>query len=86
MSLHRRAARRDSSEAAIVEMLEACGWRWLAHSSRNGPDGFAAKRGRTVWVENKTGKAKLKPGQQKAFDDWPGEKAVIRDVEEVRGL
>lgn len=101
MSLHRRAAKRDQSEKQIVEMLEACGWRWLAHSSKNGPDGFASKKcvkwasgvvgvyvtvARTVWCEIKTGNAKLKPGQQKAFDEWPGEKAVIRDIEQVREL
>jgi hypothetical protein len=101
MSLHRRAAKRDASEAAIVEMLEACGWRVLRVSVKDGPDLFASKPSRTVLnqhgqffimpercvaIEVKTGSGKLKPGQKRWLDDWPGETAVIRDIEQVREL
>lgn len=82
-------------------MLEACGWRWEPHSAKDGPDGFASKIvlkaniccgkcqhvvRRTVAIEIKSGKAKLREGQAKWLDDWPGEKAVLRSVEEVKEL
>lgn len=82
----RRAAKRDISEGPIVVALKALGWSWCPVSGRNKPDGFAAKAGRTVAVENKTGTAKLKPGQVRFRDSWPGEYVVLRSVADVIAL
>jgi hypothetical protein len=84
--MRRVSLHRDKSEPEIVKALEALGWKWCPVYARNKPDGFAAKGGRTVAIENKTGKAKLRPGQQQFFDTWPGEKAVLRSVEDVIAL
>ena len=100
VSLHRRNAKRDANEQEIVDMLEVCGWSVLRISVPNGPDLIAAKDGacavfdgygcdrlsRTVAVEVKTGKKKLRDGQQRWFDNWPGEKAVLRCAEDVKDL
>ena len=99
MSIHRRAAKRDASEREIVEMLEACGWRVLRVSVANGPDlivsrtaylqgtGWLSVSGsRTIAIEVKTGKKKLKPGQAAWMESWPGEKAVLRSADEVKEL
>ena len=39
----RRAAKRDASEASIVEALKKSGWSVLQVSVKDGPDLFAAK-------------------------------------------
>ena len=99
VSIHRRAAKRDASEREIVEMLEACGWRVLKVSVKDGPDliisrtaylqgtGCLSPTGsRTIAIEVKSGKAKLREGQAKWMADWPGEKAVLRSAEDVKEL
>ncbi len=95
MALHRRAAKRDASEPEIIEALEKCGWSVLQISVTDGPDLIVAKMNydcgmclgkRTIALEVKTGKAKLKPGQKDWFDAWPGEKAVMRSAEDVVNL
>ena len=79
-------------------MLEACGWRVLKVSVKDGPDLIAAKTRqfrnnevllvlpRTVAIEVKTGKGKLRKGQAAWLESWPGETAVIRDIEQVKEL
>ena len=41
---------------------------------------------RTVAIECKTGRRKLKPGQKRWAETWPGETAVIRTAEEALAL
>jgi hypothetical protein len=101
MSLFRTAARRDQSEKLIVETLRQLGWSVLQVSVKDGPDLFAAKRERvfeamppkgwgwqyrTVAIECKTGKKKLKPGQERFRETWAGEYVVLRSVEDVIAL
>jgi hypothetical protein len=83
VSLHRRAAKRDASEREIIAALEACGWTVQQVSAKDWFDLVAAKGTRTVFIEVKTAKKKLKPGQQRSFDTWPGEKHVFRCADEV---
>jgi Holliday junction resolvase len=90
----RRAAKRDSSEADIVSTLRQLGWSVLQVSVKDGPDLFAAKHYypsggwycRTVAIECKTGKRKLKPGQAEFAKVWQGEYVVCRSVEDVLKL
>jgi hypothetical protein len=100
MSLFRTAARRDKSEAAIVQALRQLGWSVLQVSVKDGPDLFAARRvyktgpnpedwtwtWRTVAIECKTGKRKLKPGQEDFARNWAGEYVVLRSVDDVLAL
>jgi Holliday junction resolvase len=87
MSLFRTAARRDKSEAAIVQALRQLGWSVLQVSVKDGPDLFAAKLvnwvPRCVAIECKTGKKKLKPGQEDFARKWAGEYVVLRSVDDV---
>jgi hypothetical protein len=96
MSLFRRAAKRDSSEADIVATLRQLGWSVLQVSVKDGPDLFAAKRIyrskfgehvlRCVAIECKTGTKKLKPGQEDFRSKWQGEYVVLRSVDDVLAL
>ena len=83
MSLHRRAAKRDASERDVIQALEACGWTVQQVSAKDWFDLVAVKGTRAVFIECKSGKKKLKPGQQKNFDQWPGEKQIFRSADDV---
>jgi hypothetical protein len=77
MSLHRRAARRDKSEAPIVDVLKKLGWSVQALSLRDAPDLLLGKNKITLLAEVKTGTGKLKPGQQDWHDNWRGFPVVV---------
>lgn len=70
----------------MIATFKALGWSVLQISVTDGPDLFAAKRTRTVAVECKTGKRKLRPGQVTFRDNWNGEYAVLRSAEDVVNL
>jgi 5-methylcytosine-specific restriction endonuclease McrA len=88
VSLVRRAAKRDASEAAIVEYLRKAGWSVLKLSVEDGPDFICGKLGvGNVLVEVKSGNAKLRPGQQKFRDEWKGDPVyVLRCIEDAMAL
>jgi Holliday junction resolvase len=91
MSLFRKAAKRDQSERLVIETLRQLGWSVLQVSVKDGPDLFAAKADwldgpRTVAIECKTGKRKLKPGQEDFARNWAGEYVVLRSVDDVLAL
>jgi hypothetical protein len=88
LSLHRRAAKRDTSEQAIVDTLKACGWSVVPHSSKGAPDLIIGKHGSLMlWVECKTGKRKLNPDQVKWHAAWNGSKPhVLRSVDDAIAL
>jgi Holliday junction resolvase len=80
----RRAAKRDLSEAVIVDTLRACGWSVGFWSGPNYPDLVVGRHGRTYLVEVKTGSRKLKPGQADWHRDWKGSPVVVlRNVEDT---
>jgi hypothetical protein len=88
-----RQAKRDASEPAIIETLEALGYSVLRLSVKDGPDLIAAKawdwssanryKPDVLFIECKTGKAKLKPGQQKFAERWPVKVYLFRTPEDV---
>lgn len=82
MSLYRRAARRDQSEAAIVEAFRAAGCHVLRHSATGEPD-LIVWRGdgrflalvevkRTRAHGDRQGRATLTPAQVKWRASWGG--------------
>jgi hypothetical protein len=79
----RRAAKRDLSEPEVLDTFKAFGWSVLQISVKDGPDFFAAKHGRCVAVECKTGKRKLRPGQQTFRETWQDEYVVLRNASEA---
>jgi hypothetical protein len=84
MSLHRRAARRDANEGAIIEALERCGWQCLQLSQRGIPDLMLAKAGLVLLAEIKGPKGKLTKDQIDFADWWQGPRPVIlRTVNDV---
>lgn len=69
----RRAAKRDSVEKDIVEVLRAYGWSVEPLSMPDYPDLLAGYQGRlTVLIEVKTGTQKLRPGQAAWIARWKG--------------
>jgi hypothetical protein len=95
----RRAARRDGVEPDIVELFQVSGWTVLRVSVKDGPDFFASKKFTPTWLEQsvavkfattrcvavecKTGKRKLRPGQEAFRRTWQGEYVVLRTVDEA---
>lgn len=83
----RRAARRDEVEAEIVEVLRAAGCSVTFLNGRDCPDLLVGIRGQNLLVENKTGKAKLRPGQERFRSTWRGAPVVIlRSVDDALAL
>lgn len=83
----RRAAKRDTAEAAIVDALRKTGWSVEFLNCANGPDLMAGKCGRCVLIEVKTGKKKLRPGQEDWHRRWLGPPVVVvRTVEDALKL
>jgi hypothetical protein len=75
-----------------VDYLRKAGLSWLPLSVPNGPDGIAGAQLScqtrvNLLIEVKTGKAKLKPGQQKFADEWQGDVPyVLRTVSDAEAL
>jgi Holliday junction resolvase len=83
----RRAAKRDSNEAAIVQALEKLGWQVTRLSMPDGPDLMLAKAGRCVLAEVKTATGKLKPGQVDWHAKWQGPPVlVLRSVDDALAI
>lgn len=88
----RLRAKRDLSEGPIFDALRARGWTVQPVSIPHGPDAFASQGnpftsiGRTIAIEVKTAKAKLRPGQERWRANWPGEYYILRTVEDVEAL
>jgi hypothetical protein len=84
MALHRRAAKRDSSEPSIREAFERCGWSVEPHSGKGAPDLIVAKYDVMLWIECKTGNKPLNPDQKTWHAAWKGPKPyVMRCVDDV---
>lgn len=77
MSLHRFAAKRDASEPAIVEALEAHGFTVQRLSGPDVPDLLLGKGGITRVVEIKTGRRQLSPGQVEWWARWRGNRKIV---------
>jgi hypothetical protein len=87
MSLHRLRPRRDASEPAIVEALEAYGFSVVKLSIPGGPDLLLGRQGVTRVAEVKTGRARLRPAQRAWWDAWRGNQAILlRSLEDIEVL
>ena len=88
MALHRRAAKRDTTEADIVAFLLKAGWSVTKLSAKDAPDLLIGKHGElNLLIECKTGKRGLKPGQVQWHRDWKGMPPyVLRSVEDAEKL
>ena len=89
--MSRYARRKDANQLEITAMAHACGFITLDTSAfgNDFPDMVVAFETRPgVFVndfwEVKTLKGKLREGQARFFETWPGPKAVIRTDEDVR--
>jgi hypothetical protein len=83
----RQHAKRDAVEAAIVQVLRQAGCSVTFLNGKDCPDLLVGMRGRTVVLEVKTGRAKLKPGQVAWASQWQGEKPiVVRSVDDALAL
>jgi Holliday junction resolvase len=82
----RRAAKRDLVEPEIVQALERAGWVVDRISGEDLPDLLLSRRGFLCVAEVKTGKAKLRPGQQKFRDRFQGPFVELRTVQDALNL
>lgn len=84
MSLHRRAAKRDENEAAIVDVLRKRGFAVDFISAAGFPDLVVSKHGAAWFVEVKQPKGKFKPAQIAWRERWQGPPPVtLRSVEDA---
>ncbi len=86
MKYHGRNAKRDESEPAIVDALEACGWKVTRISITDWPDLHIGKPGRSIWLEVKTGDNEQSKGQVEQMARMMGfgmDVRVVRTVEET---
>lgn len=88
--MSRYARRKDSNQLEITAMAHACGFITLDTSAfgNDFPDMVVAFETRPgVYVndfwEVKTLKGKLREGQARFFETWPGPKAVVRTPADV---
>lgn len=77
MSIHRRAARRDSNEVAIVAALEAAGATVVRLSAEGAPDLLIGFRNVVFLAEVKTKTGRLTPAQLAFHQRWQGRPVAI---------
>ena len=88
----RRAAKVDANQSEIVKAFRSMGWYVLIISQlKNCCDIIVSKNGRTVAVEIKDGnkppsQQKLSAGELKFQSEWQGEYALIKSIDDARGL
>lgn len=86
----RKKARVDSNQKEIVEALKkiGCSVVSLAPMGRGVPDLLVGYKGHNYLLEIKDGtlppsKQKLTEDEQKFFDSWLGQRAIVRTSEEA---
>ncbi len=91
-TMNRRAARRDTSEAPIIDALKRAGCSVQQLSDKGVPDllvsypytnyqGFAGYE--TILMEVKTGKAKLTSDEETFIQGWKGAVYIVRAPQEA---
>lgn len=83
MSLLRRAAKRDSIEADIVDALEKCGFHVTRLSAPGVPDLLLSRAGEWYTAEVKTGDKSLSPAQVHFHGQALASIPILRSVEDV---
>lgn len=76
-------AKRDESEPEIIAALKGIGAVYISISMKDVPDLLCSWCGHTFLIECKSGKAKLKPGQEAFKEKWQGLVLVARCAEDV---
>jgi Holliday junction resolvase len=79
----RRAAKRDANETEIIKALRQIGATVQPINAADTPDLLIGYQGINYLMEVKTEKGKLKPGQIDWHDNWRGQCAVVRSVDEA---
>jgi len=88
----RRAAKVDANQPEIVKAFRSLGWYVLIISQlKNCCDIIVSKNGRTIAIEIKDGnkppsQQRLSEGELKFMDEWQGEYAIIKSIEDVKEL
>ena len=77
------AARKDRSQALIVEGLRRIGAKVIPTSQKGVPDLSVGYQGVNYYLEVKDEKGKLTPAQVEFFDMWPGQAAIVRNLDEA---
>lgn len=84
MSIHRRAAKRDSNEPAIINALKYAGARVWQISAPGVPDLLVSFRGETFLLETKARGGRLTDEQKYFFETWTGGAvAIVRSVDDA---
>lgn len=84
MSLHRRNAKRDANEQAVVDRLRQLGAQVTRLSGEGVPDLLIAWRGISRLAEVKRPKGKLTPAQVAFHAKWNGEPIpILTDAEDA---
>lgn len=87
-----RACRIDANHKEVVAKFRSLGWYVLdIHNLKNCCDIIISKDYVTIAVEIKDGSKppsarKLTKGEQKFFNEWQGQKAIISSLEQVEEL
>lgn len=83
MSLRRTAAKRDSNEPEIIQALKAAGCTVVRLSAVGCPDLLVGIDGLNFLIEVKEPKGKLTEDQVEFHEDWRGQVAIVRTIEEA---
>jgi hypothetical protein len=84
MTIHRRAAKRDTIATTIIQALRGVGAQVWQVSGKGIPDLLVLFRGEFYLLEVKTGRGKLTPAQVEFFDDADTPNAaVVRSVDDA---
>lgn len=83
MTLRRTAAKRDSNEPAIVQALTTAGCTVVRLSAKGCPDLLVGLDGVNYLIEVKEPKGKLTDDQIDFHEDWRGQVAIVRTIEEA---
>jgi hypothetical protein len=83
MSIHRRAAKRDTVEPEIIAAYIEVGASVYKVSGEGGSDLIVGFNGLNYLVEAKTGKGKLTPAQVEFRNNWQGQYDIARNAEEA---
>lgn len=84
MSIHRRNAKRDKNETAIIEALRAIPGVKVSQISGAGvPDLLVSRSGINYLLEVKTKTGKLTDTQVDWHNEWTGQVAIVRTVDDA---
>lgn len=80
-----RARKVDTTQPAIVRALRDCGWTVLDLSAvgHGCPDICVGAAGVNVFLELKSARGHLTPPQVEWHDEWRGQVAIARDMDEA---